>query len=158
MGLSRKNIRVGCHSLLQGIFPTPGSNPGLSDCTQILYCLSHHGSPEIEISRQGVSLGGAPQIHPWGREGSEEGLSGVSKMPATLLGALEGDKPFRALSDLLRRWLVIRLGLPWKEVWPLGEAVIKEEGWGLHSQELKGDLGSCHSVHHYLLCRCSFSW
>ena len=24
-----KNIRVGCHLLLQGIFPTPGSNPCL---------------------------------------------------------------------------------------------------------------------------------
>ena len=25
-----KNTRVGCHALLQGIFPTQGSNPGLS--------------------------------------------------------------------------------------------------------------------------------
>ena len=35
---------------------------------------------------------------------------------------------------------------------------IKEEGCGLHSWELKGDLVPCHSIHHYLLCRCSFSW
>ena len=28
-------------SLLQGIFPTQGSNPGLPHCRQILYCLSH---------------------------------------------------------------------------------------------------------------------
>ena len=34
-----------CHSLLQGIFPTVGSNPGLQHCRQILYCLSHQGSP-----------------------------------------------------------------------------------------------------------------
>jgi len=32
--------RVGCHSLLQGIFPTQGSNPGLLHCRWILYCLS----------------------------------------------------------------------------------------------------------------------
>ena len=32
---------VDCHSLLQGIFPTPGSNPGLPHCRQLLYCLSH---------------------------------------------------------------------------------------------------------------------
>ena len=32
--------------LLQGIFPTPGSNPGLPCCRQILYQLSHKGSPQ----------------------------------------------------------------------------------------------------------------
>ena len=36
-----KNIGVGCHSLLQGLFLTQGSNPGLLHCTQILYQLSH---------------------------------------------------------------------------------------------------------------------
>ena len=36
-----KNTRVGCHSLLQGIFPTQGSNPSLLHCRQILYRLSH---------------------------------------------------------------------------------------------------------------------
>ena len=43
----RKNIRVGCHALLQGIFPTQGLNPGLPHCRQILYHLSHQGSPRI---------------------------------------------------------------------------------------------------------------
>ena len=38
---------VHSHSLLQGIFPTQGSNPGLLHCRQILYRLSHQGSPEI---------------------------------------------------------------------------------------------------------------
>ena len=42
-----KNIGVGCHALLQGIFPTQESNPGLSHCRQILYYLSHQGSPKI---------------------------------------------------------------------------------------------------------------
>ena len=42
-----KNTGVGCHALLQGIFPTRGSNPGLSHCRQILYHLSHQGSPRI---------------------------------------------------------------------------------------------------------------
>ena len=36
---------VGCHALLQGIFPTRGSNWGLLHCRWILYCLSHQGSP-----------------------------------------------------------------------------------------------------------------
>ena len=29
-----KNIGVGCHALLQGIFPTQGSNPGLPHCSR----------------------------------------------------------------------------------------------------------------------------
>ena len=40
-----KNTGVGCHALLQGIFPTWGSNPGLPYCRRILYHLSHQGSP-----------------------------------------------------------------------------------------------------------------
>ena len=40
-----KNTGVGCHSLLQGIFLTQGSNPGLLHCRQILYHLSHQRSP-----------------------------------------------------------------------------------------------------------------
>ena len=32
-----------CHFLLQGIFLTRGSNPGLPHCTQTLYRLSHQG-------------------------------------------------------------------------------------------------------------------
>ena len=35
-----KNTGVGCHGLLQSIFPTQGSNQGLPCCRQILYCLS----------------------------------------------------------------------------------------------------------------------
>ena len=42
-----KNTRVGCHALLQGIFPTQGSNRGLLHYKQILYYLSHQGSPRI---------------------------------------------------------------------------------------------------------------
>ena len=42
-----KNIGVGCHFLLQGIFPTQGSNLGLPHCRLILYHLSHQGSPRI---------------------------------------------------------------------------------------------------------------
>ena len=40
-----KNTGVGCHALLQGIFSTQGLNSGLPHCRQILYQLSHQGSP-----------------------------------------------------------------------------------------------------------------
>ena len=42
-----KNTGVGSHALLQGIFPTQGSNPGLQHCRWVLHCLSHQGSPRI---------------------------------------------------------------------------------------------------------------
>ena len=42
-----QNTGVGSCSFLQEIFPTQGSNPGLPHCRQILYQLSHKGSPRI---------------------------------------------------------------------------------------------------------------
>ena len=42
-----KNTGVGCHVLLQGVFPTQGLNPGLPHCTWFLYHLSHQGSQWI---------------------------------------------------------------------------------------------------------------
>ena len=38
-----KSTGEGCHSLLQGIFPTQGPDPRLPHCRQILYNLSHQG-------------------------------------------------------------------------------------------------------------------
>ena len=42
-----QNTAVGSPSLLQGMFPTQGSKPGLLHCRQILHQLSHKGSPRI---------------------------------------------------------------------------------------------------------------
>ena len=42
-----QNAGVGSHSLLGGIFPTQGLNPGLPHCRWILYQLNHKGSPRI---------------------------------------------------------------------------------------------------------------
>ena len=42
-----QNTGVGSLSLLQGIFWTQGSNPGLPCCRWILYKLSHQGSSRI---------------------------------------------------------------------------------------------------------------
>ena len=44
-----KNTGVVYHALLQGIFLTQGSNPYLLYCRQILYPLSHLGSPHIGL-------------------------------------------------------------------------------------------------------------
>ena len=49
-----KNTGVGSHSLLQEIFANQGSNPGFLHCRQILYHLSHQGSP-IRIGRRSLN-------------------------------------------------------------------------------------------------------
>ena len=46
-----KSTGVDCHFLLQGIFLTQGSNPGLPGCRQMFYHLSHQGS---HIPRENV--------------------------------------------------------------------------------------------------------
>ena len=46
-----QNTGVDSCSLLQGIFLTQGSNPGLSHCRQILYHLSHHAHLKINPAR-----------------------------------------------------------------------------------------------------------
>ena len=51
MGFSRQEYWSGLHFLLQGIFPTQGSNPGLPHCRQALYHMSHQEldlTPEIQ--------------------------------------------------------------------------------------------------------------
>ena len=44
-----QNTGVGSLSLLQGIFPKQGLNPGLLHCRRILYQLSHKGSFQYHI-------------------------------------------------------------------------------------------------------------
>ena len=50
-----KNTALGCRALLQGIFPTQGSNLHLLHCRQILYHLSHQGSP-LHHSRKMINV------------------------------------------------------------------------------------------------------
>ena len=45
-----KDTRVGCHALLQRIFPAQELNPGLPHCRQILSHLSHQGSPALPLT------------------------------------------------------------------------------------------------------------
>ena len=55
---SGKNTGVGCHFLLQGIFLTQESSPGLLHCRQILYQLSY--SPgyiySMQVKKQQLEL------------------------------------------------------------------------------------------------------
>ena len=65
---SGKNTGVGCHSFLQGIFPTQGLNWHplcLLHCRQNLYLLSHWGIlPNISIQFSSVAQS-CPTVTPW---------------------------------------------------------------------------------------------
>ena len=49
-----KNTEVGCHALLQGIFPTQGSKPVLLHCRWILYHLNHQKNPIYIHTHSGI--------------------------------------------------------------------------------------------------------
>ena len=57
-----QNTGVGCLSLLQRIFPTQGSNPGLLHCRWILYQLSHKGSPLLKSQKQKLGVGSKSRV------------------------------------------------------------------------------------------------
>ena len=67
-----QNTGVGSLSLLQGIFPTQGSNPGLPHCRQIIYQLSHKGSPRILEWVTYASSSGCSQL------GNQTGVSCIA--------------------------------------------------------------------------------
>ena len=56
-----QNTGVGSLSVLQGVFSTQGSNPGLPHCRRILYHLTHKGSPRIpewvQLEKQKTQIG-----------------------------------------------------------------------------------------------------
>ena len=65
-----KNTGVGCHALLQGIFPTQRSNSGLRHGSQILYHLSHQGRTSFTavLSNHPTFFSQSPRIcfsHPY---------------------------------------------------------------------------------------------
>ena len=66
--------------LLQGIFPTQGLNPGLPHCRQILYQLSHRGSPKILALVAYLFSRGSSQPRNWTRVSWIEGDSSPSEL------------------------------------------------------------------------------
>ena len=76
-----QNTGVGSLFLLQGTVPTQGLNPGLPHCRQILYQLSHKGSPSVEGDAfTGSFLRSSPSSDSLcGKDHSEEWLEGTGK-------------------------------------------------------------------------------
>ena len=73
-----KSTGVVCQFLLQGIFPTQGSNLGLPRCRQMLYHLSYQGS---QCRRH--------RFNPWSRK-SPHATENLSPSAATIQPVLQG--------------------------------------------------------------------
>ena len=71
-----KSTGVGCHFLLQRIFPTQGSNLSLPHCSQMLYHLSHKGSPS---SKKALGI-------PWQSRGQDSPSTAGGKASITAGG------------------------------------------------------------------------
>ena len=82
VGFSRQESWSGLHALLQGIFPTQGSNPGLPRCRWIFYPLSHQRSPLTNLGK-GKKVGSENVMgkHWWG-SGSKAGLAAEPSGPS----------------------------------------------------------------------------
>ena len=59
---------MGNHTFLQGIFPTQVSNPGLPHCGQILYHLSHQGSPVAQLVKNPPEMRETQKVRSLGQE------------------------------------------------------------------------------------------
>ena len=79
-----QNTGVGSCCLLQGIFPTQGSNPSLLHCRQILYQLSHKGNQRI---LEWVAIPSPVDLPDLGIEPRSPALQ-VNSLPTELSGKL----------------------------------------------------------------------
>ena len=84
-----KNTGVGGHSLLQGILPTQGANPGLLHCRQILHHLSHQAIRDL------LNISSLNFIYlwatPWGRQDLSSLIRGWNLCPKVLTTGPSGN-------------------------------------------------------------------
>ena len=74
---------MGCHFLLQGIFPTQGSNLGLPHCRQTLY---HLGASLVAQMVKNLHAMGETWIQPLGQEDLKKGMATHSGILACFHG------------------------------------------------------------------------
>ena len=100
-----KSTGVGCHCLLQGIFPTQGSNRGLLHHRQMLYHLSHQGIPKmkVNVSQSCPTLCDPRDYSPWTSLGRNTGVGSRS--------LLQGIFPTQGSNPCLLhcRWILYQL-------------------------------------------------
>ena len=128
-----QNAGVGSLSLLQGIFPTQGLNPGLLNCSWILYQLSHKGSPLLSSAAAAAkSLQSCLTL--WDPiDGSPSGspISGILQARTLEWVAISFSSAWKwkvKVKSLSRFWL---LATPWTAAYqaPLSVGFFRQEYW-----------------------------
>ena len=105
-----QNTGVGCHALLQGIFPIQGLNPGLPHCRRILYQLSHKGNPRILEWVAYLFSSGSSWPRNW--TGVSHIAGGFFTNRAIWKYSLPStNKSFALLSSFLEKWSIFTLPL-----------------------------------------------
>ena len=111
-----KNTGMGCHSLLQGIFPTQGSNPGLLHCRQTLYHLS--------LQENLYLLDLHHSIPSWGFPGGSAGKESPA-MQDTWVRSLGWEDPLEegmATHSCILAWRFLMDGGNWQAVSPTAQS------------------------------------
>ena len=142
-GFFATRLQIKERDLLQGIFPTQGSNLGFLYCRQILYQLSHKGSPRIwewlaypSSSRSSLPRNqtGVSRIiisrYFWGL------LGGTTDCFLGFPGGTSGKEPFHGYRRLKRQgfdtWV---RKIPWRRAWQPTPASLPRESHELRSLE-----------------------
>ena len=100
-----KNTGGGYHALLQGIFLTQGSNPGVLYCRQILYHLSHQGSPQGNRDELKAHFGQHDLRNHVTCDLCDTDVHPVVRSPPTVEGKWVGSS-----SGTPQRWMLVPLG------------------------------------------------
>ena len=98
-----KNTGVDSHFLLQGIFPTQGSNLGLPHCRQILYHLSYQGSSLFSIS-DAINLASM--------DAHVQSLQSCLTLCSPIDGSLPGSSVHELLQARILKWVAISFSSP----------------------------------------------
>ena len=92
-----QNTRADSLSLLRGIFPTQGWNPGLPHCGRILYQLSHQGSATV-LEWVACPFSRGNLAHPGIQAGSP--ALQADSLPTELSGKTNSEKCYAAFTNL----------------------------------------------------------
>ena len=100
---------MGCHFLLQGIFPTQGSNLGLLHCRQTLYHVSHQGIPNARLLKPFLKRNkqeNFSQFTVWdmaGEDGCHGARENIMDVHVGALGEKTQDPGLQSLSERSRK-------------------------------------------------------
>ena len=103
-----QNTGVGCHVLLQGIFPTPGQNPRIPHCRQTFLQSEPAGKPKniyTQEQRESYLVYYPEYFFNWERRGKDtNGAPNVTQTPAIPFNTQSPMRCVRTRSLNVRRW------------------------------------------------------